>query len=153
MSQPKLSSPFPLLLKLLKSSFVSIYSLKMMIILFPYWTGRLKYHDGLCWNIALITAIQVPIQDFWEEAGASSCLDASKVIQKVEPGSPCLQRLSGGLQLDTACIQSQLICFYQDLEKKECSRGHQNCSPLAATMGFLFTFLPCVTRSAVIATV
>lgn len=44
-----------------------------MIILFPYWTGRLKYHDGLCWNIALITAIQVPIQDFWEEAGAGRC--------------------------------------------------------------------------------
>lgn len=86
MSQSKPSLPFPLSLKSLKSSFVCIYPLQMGIIDHREVVG-LKSHNGLCWNITLITFIQGPIQDL--------CVaqeDASKVIEKVEPGSLCLRR-------------------------------------------------------------
>ena len=87
MSQPKPSPPFPLSLQSLKSSFVCICPLKTGIIDHREVVG-LKSHDGLCWNITLIMAIQSSIQDL--------CVgqeDASKVIEKVGPGCLCLQRI------------------------------------------------------------
>lgn len=55
----------------------------------------------------------------------------------------------GGLKLDAACVQKQLICFYQDQEKNQYNRGCQKCTPFTATVWFLFTFLPYVAKSVV----
>lgn len=94
-------------------------------------------------------AIQVPIQDFWEEAGAGRCKQGN-----TEGGArPSLSSKTQWWTATGHCMHSKSAYLLLPRSRKKGMQQRPSKLQSSGCMGFLFTFLPCVMRSAVIATV